>query len=46
MSQNNSHLKLTHKNSVIEKLLDKFNDVFSKKKTAFLADTTQVSHLI
>ena len=45
-NQNSSHLKLTHENSVIKKLLNKFNDVFSKKKAAFLADTTQISHLI
>ena len=46
MNQNSFHLKLTHEDSVIKKLLDKFSDVFLKKKTALLADIAWVSHLI
>ena len=39
MSQNNSCLEFIHENSVIEKLLNEFSNVFSEKKAAFLANT-------
>ena len=38
MSQNSSCLEFTYENSVIEKLLNEFNDVFSEKKAAFLVN--------
>jgi len=45
-SQNSSHLKLTHKDSVIKKLLNKFSNVFSEKKAVFLINAAQISHFI
>ena len=45
-NQNNSCLEFTYKNSVIKKLLNKFNYVFFLKKTAFLINAAQISHFI
>ena len=46
INQNNSHLELIHEDSVIEKLLDEFNNIFLEKKTAILINTTRISHFI
>ena len=37
-SQNSSCLEFTHEDSIIKKLLDKFNNIFSEKKAVFLTD--------
>ena len=42
-NQNNSCLEFTYKNSVIKKLLNKFNDVFSKKSCFFSKHSTDFS---
>ena len=45
-NQNNFCLEFIHKNFIIKKFLNKFNNVFFRKKAVFLANITWVSHFI